>query len=144
MVPLSLFTTVRRHWTWLRVASELLCQFSGEARLHQVKKNEGSCTPSLGCLLSPLASHSDGCVCVRGGVRHPSPFPTGTSNLQPVLNHAIIVFAQNWLTGELLFVCVTDILTEEPEPLWLAALLLRVPEAFGRYISLHSARSACY
>jgi hypothetical protein len=25
-------------------------------------------------------------------------------------------------------------LAEEPEPLWLAALLLRVPEAFGRYI----------
>jgi hypothetical protein len=82
-------------------------------------------------------------VCAGGG-EHPSPFPTGTSNLQPVLNHAIIVFAQNWLTGELLFVCVTDILTEELEPLWLAALLLRVPEAFGRYISLHSARSACY
>jgi hypothetical protein len=29
---------------------------------------------------------------------------------------------------------------EELEPLWLAALLLRVQEAFGRYISLHSAR----
>jgi hypothetical protein len=25
-------------------------------------------------------------------------------------------------------------LAEEPEPLWLAALLFRVPEAFGRYI----------
>jgi hypothetical protein len=31
-------------------------------------------------------------------------------------------------------------LAEELEPLWLAALLLRVLEAFGRYISLHSAR----
>ncbi len=28
------------------------------------------------------------------------------------------------------------------EPLWLIALLLRVPEGFGCYISLHSARSA--
>jgi len=34
-------------------------------------------------------------------------------------------------------------MAEELEPLWLAALLLSVPEAFGRYISLHSARSAC-
>ena len=34
-------------------------------------------------------------------------------------------------------------MAEEPEPLWVAALLLRVPEAFGRYISLHSARPSC-
>ena len=27
---------------------------------------------------------------------------------------------------------VANILAEEPEPLWLAALLLRVPKAFGR------------
>jgi hypothetical protein len=32
---------------------------------------------------------------------------------------------------------------EELGPLWLTALLLRVPEAFECYISLHSARSAC-
>jgi len=30
MLPLSLFDTVRRHWTWLRGASERLCQFSPE------------------------------------------------------------------------------------------------------------------
>ena len=36
-----------------------------------------------------------------------------------------------------------DAMTEELEPLWLIALLLRVLEAFGCYISLHSARSAC-
>lgn len=82
---------------------------------------------------------------VWGGRRGiPPPSPTGTSNLQPVLRHAGVVSAQNWLTGELLCGGVANILSEEPEPLWLAALLLRVPEAFGRYISLHSARSACY
>jgi hypothetical protein len=43
---------------------------------------------------------------------------------------------------QLLCVGVAYIFAEEPEPLWLAALLLGVPEAFGRYISLHSARSA--
>jgi hypothetical protein len=73
----------------------------------------------------------------------PPPSPKGTSNLQPVLRHASEVSAQNWLTGALLCVSVTNILAEELEPLWLAALLLRVQEAFGRYISLHSARSAC-
>jgi hypothetical protein len=34
-------------------------------------------------------------------------------------------------------------MAEELEPLWLAALLLRVPEAFIFFISLPSARSAC-
>ena len=53
MVPLSLFDTARRHWTWLRGASERLCQFSWEVRLHRAKKNEGSCTPSLGCYTHP-------------------------------------------------------------------------------------------
>jgi hypothetical protein len=63
---------------------------------------------------------------VRGGE---APSPSGTSNMQPVLRHAGVVSPQNWLTGEL---CggVANILEEEPEPLWLAALLLRVPEAF--------------
>ncbi len=81
------------------------------------------------------------CVCVGGGT--PPPFPKGTSNQQPVLRHAGSVSAQNWLTGELLRVGVANILAEELETLWLTSLLLRVPEAFGRYISLHSARSAC-
>jgi len=49
MVPLSLFATDRRHYTWLRRMSERLCQFSREARLHRVEKNGGSCTPSLDC-----------------------------------------------------------------------------------------------
>jgi hypothetical protein len=34
-------------------------------------------------------------------------------------------------------------IAEELEPLWVTMLLLRVPEDFGCYISLHSARSAC-
>jgi hypothetical protein len=37
------------------------------------------------------------------------------------------------LTGDLLCDGVANILAEELEPLWLAALLLRVLEAFGRY-----------
>ena len=78
-----------------------------------------------------------------GGGDTPPPSPKGTSNLQPVLCHAGVVSAQNWLTGELLRGGVAKILAEELETLWLAAILLRVPEAFGRYISLHSARSAC-
>ena len=32
-MPWSLFTTARRHWTWLRGAIEQHCQFSREARL---------------------------------------------------------------------------------------------------------------
>ena len=81
-----------------------------------------------------------------GGEGSPPPSPKGASNLQPVLRHASVVSAQNWLTGELLYslLCggVANIVAEELESLWLAALLLRVPEAFGRYISLHSARPA--
>jgi hypothetical protein len=83
---------------------------------------------------------------VCGGEGSPPPSPKGASNLQPVLRHASVVSAQNWLTGELLYslLCggVANIVAEELESLWLAALLLRVPEAFGRYISLHSARPA--
>ena len=47
-MPLILFATARGHWTWLRGAIERHCQFSRESRLHRAKKNEGSCTPSLG------------------------------------------------------------------------------------------------
>jgi hypothetical protein len=46
LVPLCLFATARRHWTWLRGVIEQHCQFSREARLHRATKN-GSCTPSL-------------------------------------------------------------------------------------------------
>jgi len=42
-------------------------------------------------------THSSGCMCVRD----PSPFPTVASNLQPVLQHAGVVSAQNRMTGEL-------------------------------------------
>ena len=49
MVLLILFATARRHWTWLCGAIERLSQFSREACLHRAKKNEGSCTLSLGC-----------------------------------------------------------------------------------------------
>ena len=42
----------------------------------------------------------DACVC--GGDEASLPLPqAGTSNLQPVLRHAGVVSAQNWLTGEL-------------------------------------------
>jgi hypothetical protein len=77
---------------------------------------------------------------VRG---HPSPLPEGASNLQTVLRHTGVVSAQSWLTDEHLCVGVANTLAEELEPLLIAKLLLRVQEAFGRYISLHSARSAC-
>ena len=52
--------------------------------------------------------------------------------------------SHNWSTGERL--CGGDAnalaAAEELEPLWLTALLLRVPEAVGCYISLLSARAA--
>ena len=73
----------------------------------------------------------------------PPPSLKDASNLQPVLRHASIVSAQNWLTGELTCLCGGVANGRELEPLWLAALLLKVPEVFGCYISLHSARSAC-
>ena len=57
---------------------------------------------------------------VRGGDCPPP--PEGASNPQPVL----------WIMPAI-----------ELEPLWFTALLLRVQEVFGCYISLHSARSAC-
>ena len=54
-----------------------------------------------------------------------------------------VVSGQNWSTGEYLCGGDTYVLAEELEPLWFTALLLRVPEAFECYISLHSVRSAC-
>ena len=63
-------------------------------------------------------------------------------NLQPVLHHAGVVSSQNWPTGERLCGGDANAMADELEPLWLTALLLRVPEAFGCYISLHSGRSA--
>jgi hypothetical protein len=79
--------------------------------------------------------------CGKGeGSPPPSSSPKSASNLQPVLRHASVVSAQNWLTGELLCGGVANIVAEELEPLWLAALLLR---ALDSYISLHSARPAC-
>jgi hypothetical protein len=70
------------------------------------------------------------------------PTPEGVSNLQPVLHHACVVSVQNWSTGERLCGGEANALAEELEPLWRTALLLRVLEALGCYISLHSARSA--
>jgi hypothetical protein len=78
---------------------------------------------------------------VWGG--RPSPPPEGASNLQPVLPHAGVVSAQNWSRGERLCGGDANAMAEALEPLLLTALLLRVPEAFGCYIGLHSARSAC-
>ena len=68
-------------------------------------------------------------------------------NLQPVLHHAGVVSSQNWSTGGRLCGGDANALAEELEPLWLTALLLRVPEAFelfGCFISLHSARSSMW
>jgi hypothetical protein len=83
------------------------------------------------------------CVSLGGGGPPPPPPPEGASNLEPVLHHAGAVSAQNCSTGERLCGGDAKALAEELEPLWLSALLRRVPEAFGCYISLHSARSAC-
>ena len=82
MVPLSLFATARRHWTWLRGAIERLCQFSREASLHKSKKNEGSCTPSWAVYSAhwPVTQMD---ACVWGGRTHPPPSPKGASDLQP-------------------------------------------------------------
>ena len=57
-------------------ASERLCQFSPEARLHRSKKNEGSCTPSLGCYTQPhWPSHSLKWMRVCAGERQSLPLP---------------------------------------------------------------------
>ena len=69
--------------------------------------------------------------------------PEGDSNPQPVLRHVGVVSTQKWATGERLCGGDANVLSEELEPLRFTALLLRAPEAFGCYISLHSARSAC-
>jgi hypothetical protein len=100
MVPLSLFATARRHWTWLRGASERLCQFSLGGRLHRAKNNEGSCTPSW-AISQPTGQSLKWMRVCAGGRGIPPPSPTGTSDMQPVLRHAGIVSAQNRLTGEL-------------------------------------------
>jgi hypothetical protein len=39
MVPLSLFATARRHWTWLRSASERLCQFTLGSKISATTSN---------------------------------------------------------------------------------------------------------
>ena len=49
------------------------------------------------------------------------------------IEFAGVVSAQNWLTGERLCGGDANALAEELEPMWLNALLLRVPEAFGYY-----------
>jgi len=74
MVPLSLLVTARRHWTWLRGASERLCQFSREARLHRAKKNEGLAPHPWAVILSPTGQ-SLRWMRVCGGGRDYSPFP---------------------------------------------------------------------
>ncbi len=67
----------------------------------------------------------------------------GVINPKPVLRHTGGVSAQNWSTGERLCGGDAKVLSEELEHLWFTSLLLRVPEAFGRYVSLHSVRSTC-
>jgi hypothetical protein len=68
-VPLSLFATARRHWAWLRDAIERHCQFSGRPVYTGLKKNEGSCTPSLGYTQPTGKSHTQVDACVCGGER---------------------------------------------------------------------------
>jgi hypothetical protein len=77
-------------------------------------------------------------MCVCGG-GHPSPPPEGVSNPQPVLRHAGVVSAQNWLTGERLRGGDANVLPEKLEPLWFTALLLRVPGAGGLWMLYQSA-----
>ncbi len=81
-------------------------------------------------------------ACV-GGAPLPPPPGEGAGNLPPVLHHAGVVCLLRFSTGERLCVGDANVMAEELEPLWLTALLLRVPKTFGCYISLHSARSAC-
>ena len=71
--------------------------------------------------------------------------PDGDGNQQPVLRHAVVVPAHSFHQVSP-WVAVTppiNAMAEKPESLWLTALLLRVPEAFGCYISLRSASTAC-
>jgi hypothetical protein len=72
---------------------------------------------------------------VRVGRGTPPPPPRGPAicSPQPALHHAGVLSAQNWLTGERLCGGDANALAEELEPMWLNALLLRVPEAFGYY-----------
>jgi hypothetical protein len=65
-----------------------------------------------------------------GGGAPLSPPPEGASNPQPALHRACRVSAQNWWTGEHLCGGDASAPAEEREPLWLTALLLRVPEVF--------------
>ena len=74
----------------------------------------------------------------------PSLTPDGDTNQKPVLRHAVVVPAHSFHQVSP-WVAVTppiNAMAEKPESLWLTALLLRVPEAFGCYVSLRSARSA--
>jgi hypothetical protein len=53
-------------------------------------------------LLRPLVSHSNGCVCVRGGLASlPLPERLPAICSPSCRRHAGVVSAQNWLTGEL-------------------------------------------
>ena len=59
--------------------------------------------------------------------------PDGDSNQQPVLRHAVVVPAHSFhqVSAWLGAVPPINAMAEKPESLWLTALLLRVPEAFG-------------
>ena len=74
----------------------------------------------------------------------PSLTPDGDTNQQPVLCHAVVVPAHSFHQVIVWVVVTTPIsaMAEKPESLWLTTLLFRVPEAFGCYVSLCSARSA--
>ncbi len=89
-MPLSQFATARRHWAWLCGAIERHCQFSGRPVYTGIKKNEGSCTPSLGYYTQPTResvlfigtqfsilytgkSHTQVDACVCGGERQSLP-----------------------------------------------------------------------
>ena len=124
---------------------------SSTNKQHTLSLATHPCYDSLGCSSAhwTVTQVSVGAMDACEWGPHPSPPPEGASHLQPVRRHAGLGFSvlcllrTNWSTGERLCGGDANALAEELEPLWLITLLLRVPEAFGCYISPHSARSAC-
>ena len=84
MVPLSLFATDRRHYTWLRRMSEQLCQFSREAVYTGLKKMEGL-APHPWTVMQPTGQSFKWMRECVGGGRIPSPFPLHTMHSRPSL-----------------------------------------------------------
>ena len=79
--------------------------------------------------------------CERG---YPSLTPDGDTNQQPVLRHAVVVSAHifNQVSAWVAVTPPINAMAEKLESLLLTVILLRVPKAFGCYVSLRSARSS--